>query len=147
MEPSSGDASSQRTIHSRSEAVTAHPSTEANAESSGKGSLLGTWAHRQRIFGLLTGSPQQHQSSEHRRTDLGKEKQEVKQDQDQIEEKEYMDEAALNEQAWKWRFTRKWQVCLEMCMVFGSFAVAFTQNNITHVDGAIEWTGKGSRGG
>jgi len=69
-------------------------------------SWLGTWARRQKIFGLLAG-PSEDKEERIATVKAGKGK----------ESKEYsnksnedIDEGALREQAWKWRFTRKWQV-------------------------------------
>ena len=69
-------------------------------------SWLGTWARRQKIFGLLAGpSGDKEERAMSVKADKGKGSKDHS-----IKNNEDFDEGALREQAWKWRFTRKWQV-------------------------------------
>jgi hypothetical protein len=78
-------------------------------------SWLGTWARRQKIFGLLAGpSEDKEEKVMPVRVQKGKESKDHS-----SKNNEDFDEGALREQAWKWRFTRKWQVrFLKLVLLF-----------------------------
>lgn len=107
--------------HSSSNAGTSDQFTSRNASESFKsqeikqiakkddnvansGSWLGTWANRQKIFRLLTGSEELQEITENGGASSNPGNAMVE------EGKIPLNDADLTEQAWKWRFTRKWQV-------------------------------------
>lgn len=94
---------SEASVGDRIEIKCENSSTEDKAMGQ---SWLGTWARRQKIFGLLAG-PSEEKEERQVTAKAGKGK-EIKDDSKKINED--FDEGALREQAWKWRFTRKWQV-------------------------------------
>jgi len=108
-ERSESDPSSSKDISTSNKSIT-------KADSSRSSSWLGTWACRQKIYRLIAGQEglQNNASSQSNSDPVdaspGKTNDHNDKNRGNYVDSSLLDDAMLQEQAWKWRFVRKWQM-------------------------------------